>query len=133
MVRREELRYIANELEQVSESLAELTDAIDVYQKKDETHRNIYEQVLQLRSESFALFDQIATLAEKEEEVKEPNDTAKKLRESLEYAGGILEKTLRHDGYVTSSYVQMTIKSTLGDLLLDDWTGYYGLINKEES
>lgn len=67
MVRKEELRYIANELEEVSESLAELTDAIDVYQKKDESHRNIYSLVLHLRSEAFALFDQIATLAEKEE------------------------------------------------------------------
>ena len=62
-----ELRYVSRELELVAENLAELTDAIHVYQYRGELYRNIYQNVEQLQSEAFKLHDQIATLAEKEE------------------------------------------------------------------
>lgn len=135
MVRKEELRFVANELEQVSESLAELTDAIDVYQKKDESHRNIYSRVLHLRSEAFALFDQIATLAEKEEEVKEqePNDTAKRFRESMERAGVRIENLMRKDAIVFPSSIKRIIKEELGYDLEGYPTDLCGFVNREES
>ena len=65
MNRKAELKYIAGELELIAKSIAELTDAIDVYQhREDENCSDIYERVENLRAEAFNLHDQIATLVE---------------------------------------------------------------------
>lgn len=67
MNRKAELKYIAGELELIAESIAELTDAIDVYQhREDKICSDIYERVENLRAEAFQLHDQVATLVEEE-------------------------------------------------------------------